>query len=182
MHKAKIGVIVNAGIGIFSSVFPWREVTIFSRSVSQKGIDDWFGFVVITTFVLIAILALLGKKDQHIQKGIPKMGILVLSGLTLLFCLFLEAAFAMQEFTSPAWGLHLALFMSVLTLVTPYIFRANGEMEMPTVKELKADIEESADIVEDKVEAIADKIEDVFDKDDEDEDDKKEDKKTPKEK
>ena len=187
MHKGRITVAVLAGIGMFASFLPWRSVTIngadFGLSfnmapVKQLGVDTWLGYVNITFFLVIAIMALAGKKQNMIAKGFPKMTILVVSGLAFVFTAFVLIAYALSNYDSAQFGVYLALIAALLTAATPYFFNADGSVDMPTVKEVMNDIEDSADIVEDKVEDIADKVEDKLGlDDDDDEKDKLEDKK-----
>lgn len=187
MHKGRISVAVMAGIGMFASLLPWRTVTIDGSEfgfnfnmepLTQYGIDTWLGYVNIILFLVIAVAALIGPKEKMIAKGFPKMTILVVSGLALLFSGFVIIAYALSKYDSAQIGVYLALVASLLTALTPYFFNADGSVDMPTVKEVIGDIEDSAEIVEDKVEDIADKVEDkIEDKLGlDDDDDKKEEK------
>lgn len=177
-------VVVLAGLGLVSSILPWREADIFGRTLRFKGIDDWQSYVAIALFVAAAALTMIGKKEAIIKKGIQKFGILIMSGLLVLFFLFLEGAWAMHDLYSPSYGLHLGLFASLGLMLAPFLFKADGSVSIPSVKEIVADVEDNAEVFEDQVEDIADKIEDkvedTFDKDDEQEDkaEKKEENKT----
>ena len=190
MHKGRITVAIMAGIGMFASFLPWRSVNIDTSeygfnfnfaNFKQLGVDTWLGYVNIALFLVIIIMALVGSKEKMIAKGFPKMTILVVSGLALLFTAFVLVAYALSTHDTALVGVYLALFGSILTAATPFFFNEDGTVDMPSVKEVIDDIEESADIVEDKVEDIADKVEDkIEDKlglDDDDKKDKSEDKK-----
>lgn len=187
MHKGRITVAIMAGMGMLASFLPWRSVSIDGAefgvnfnfgNFKQLGVDTWLGYLNIALFLVILIMALAGKKEKMIAKGFPKMTILVVSGLALLFSVFVLIVYAMSKYDSALIGVYLALVASLLTAATPYFFNADGSVDVPTVKEVMDDIEDSADIVEDKVEDIADKVEDkIEDKlglDDDDDDDKKE--------
>lgn len=192
MHKGRITVAIMAGIGMFASFLPWRSVEIDGSefgmnfnfgNFKQLGVDTWLGYVNIALFLVILIMAIVGSKQKMIAKGFPKMTILVVSGLALIFSAFVLVAFALSEYDTALVGVYLALFASIFTAATPYFFNADGTVDMPSVKEVMDDIEESAEIVEDKVEDIADKVEDkIEDKLGLDDDEKKEEKAKPEDK
>lgn len=175
--------IALGALGIISTFLPWRtvEIPFFGMKLNFKGIDHWPGYVAIIIMAIIVALAIMGKKEEGIGKGVPRMGVLILSGLGFLFGLFLIGAYMMNEFDSPAFGLYLFILASLGALVVPFIFKADGSVHMPSAKEIADDIEDNAEVFEDTVEDFADKIEDKieerFDKDDDDDDDKKEEEK-----
>lgn len=177
MHKGRISIAVLAAVGAFSAILPWRYVELpdlsfiglgsLAGGVNQLGIDLKLGYVTILLFAIIAILALVGNREKMVAQGFPKMGILVLSGLLSAYHLIVMIIFFINEYQSPSWGLYTAVIVSIVMMGLPYIFKSDGSVSIPSVKEVADDIEDSADIIEDKVEDIADKIEDRFDKDDE---------------
>ncbi|MCB9225377.1 MAG: hypothetical protein R2780_00445 [Crocinitomicaceae bacterium] len=179
MHKGRITIAVLAGIGVLCSIMPWRVIEIPYMGIPglgdnlngliQMGTDVKLGFVTITLFLVIGLLALVGKKDKMIAKGFPKMGVLIISGLLVLFHLIVAVAFTINDFQSPAWGLYLAAIVSLLTMGVPFLFKSDGSLTVPTSKEIEKEIEVNADIIEDQVEKIEAKIEDKFDKDKEEE-------------
>lgn len=186
MHKGRVTVAVMAGIGMFSSFLPWAFVTMngkefgFNKTFGtfrQLGVDSWLGYTNLVFFSIILVMALLGNKKNMIAKGFPKMSILVMSGLAFLLTIGVLIVFALSDYNDPLIGVYLAMAASLLTAATPYFFNADGSVDIPTVKEVIDDIEDSAEIVEDKVEDIADKVEDkIEDKLGIDDDDEKEEK------
>lgn len=174
MHKGRITIAIIAGIGVLTSILPWRVIEIPYMGIpglgenlnglSQQGIDVQLGFVTITFFLVIALLALVGKKDKMVAQGFPKMGILIISGLSAIFHLIVAVTYTLNDFQSPAWGLYLAVVISILSMGVPFLFKSDGSITVPTSKDIEHEIENSAEIIENKVEQIADKIEDRFDK------------------
>ena len=171
MHKGRITVAVIAGIGLLSTLFPWIEVwemgmergIVYDLGTRlEYGFQSWYGYLAMFFFMLIAAFALMGKKGNMIAKGIPKMAILVLSGLILLEGILILIIAGLSVTLSPQAGIYIMMIVSLCTAVAPYLFKADGTVEIPSVKEVIDDIEDSAEIVEDKAEAAADKIEDKY--------------------
>ncbi|MFT4602009.1 MAG: hypothetical protein ACI857_002195 [Arenicella sp.] len=185
MHKGRITVAVIAVIGMLSLVFPWVEISksgMESGFVFDFGMETWYGFqtwygdLASVLFLVIGLVSVLGKREKMIAKGFPKMTILVASGLLLLEGILILIVAAISLKITAEAGVYLMMIAALATAAAPYLFKSDGTVGVPTLKEVADDIEDSADIVEDKVEDIADKFEETFDKDDkDDDDDKKED-------
>jgi hypothetical protein len=189
MHKGRITVGGIAALGIIALLFPWVEVSksgMEAGFVFDFGMETWYGFqlwygqLAAGIFAVIALAAVIGKKENMIAKGFPKMTILVASGLLLLEGLLILVVAGMSDKITAEPGIYVLIFAAVLAAIAPYVFKADGTVHVPEIKDVMDDIEDSADIVEDKAEEIADKIEDKFDGDDDD-NDKEEKKEEPKE-
>ncbi|MEO9532304.1 MAG: hypothetical protein ABJG68_08765 [Crocinitomicaceae bacterium] len=195
MHKGRITLAILAGIGFLLIVFPWMEETVNGSKVGfpniagsevYYGFQTWYGQMASLLFAVIALFALIGKRDTMIAKGFPKMTVLATSGILFLegIVIFSITGFS-THFTAQA-GVYGILILALATAVAPYLFKADGTVHIPNVKDVVDDIEDSADIVEDKFEDISDKVEDkaegIMDKiedkfdgdDDKDEDQKNE--------
>jgi hypothetical protein len=176
MHKERIFVLLGALVGIVAAFLPWRYAFIFEFT----GTDFWGGKISIVVFAIIAILAIIGNRKGSIDKGAPKILLMSLSGLLILFFVVLIAMQMVNKYDSPGYGLYLSLLAAFETLLIPFFIKDSGEMAVPSVEEIKDEIEDNAEIfedqledvaekVEEKVEEIGDKIEDKFDKDEEEE-------------
>lgn len=191
MHKGRITIAIIAGIGFLLVLFPWMEETVtgsiiglhnISGTEVYYGFQTWYGQMAALLFVVIAIVALIGKKSTMIAKGFPKLAILVVSGIIFLegIVIFSISGFS-SHFTAQA-GVYGILILALATALAPYLFKADGTVHIPKVKDVIDDIEDSADIVEDKIEDITDRVEDtaenlsekIEDKFDGNKDDKKE--------
>ena len=177
MHKGRITVASISGLGILSLVFPWVEISnsgMHSGFVLDLGIEVsygfqlWYGQLAAAIFAIIAFAAILGKRENMIAKGFPKMTILVASGLLFFEGLLILIVAAMSTKLTAEAGTYVLMFAAVLAAIAPYLFKADGTVHVPEIKDVIDDIEDSADIVEDKAEEIADKIEDRFDGDEDD--------------
>ncbi|MEX1000544.1 MAG: hypothetical protein WDZ35_00365 [Crocinitomicaceae bacterium] len=181
MHKGRITLIVASIIGVFSIFLPWvvRDMSGLKSigidiekenitHVTQLGLDTNYIFVGLIGFALIALVSIMGDRSKMISKGIPKMSVLVISGLLSLFHLFLIIVLLLTKYESPTFGVYLAFSVSLIALIVPYLFKANGEFDIPSGKEISRDIEENVEVIEE----IADEAEDSIIGDDDEDDDK----------
>ena len=163
MHKGRLVLAILGGLGIISTFLPWITNTPdfskyglnFSASVTESGMDNnIIASINIICFIGIIAFSILGKRTQMVSKGIPKMGILMLSGLLLLGSLIFLLACGVSSELEAEIGLLIIPFLSITCVFIPYVFKSNGSVEIPTVKSVIDDIEESAEIVEDKAEIM----------------------------
>jgi hypothetical protein len=180
MHKGRITVAIIAGVGLLTLFFPWIEITDFSVDrgiVLNKttevyyGFQTWYGQLAGLLFAVIGILALVGKTDVMISKGFPKITILGACAVLLLEAITIFAICGFTKNYTVQAGVYGIIIVSLIAAIAPYLFKADGTVHLPKVKNVLDDIEESAEIVEDKIEDITEKIEDKFDGDDDDDKD-----------
>ena len=185
MHKGRITVAIIAAIGMLAAFFPWiqntPDLSVYGFNIqvdaqTSSGIQGVVGIISLILFAIVAGIALIGKKEKMISKGFPKMGILVISGLIFLGILIVLAACMVTSTLEAKFGVYLTLIISVLSALAPYLFKADGTVAVPTIKEVADDIEDSADIVEDEIEEITEKVEDKFEETFDNDDEKKEEK------
>lgn len=179
MHKGRITVAVIAGIGLLTMFFPWMEITDFNvdrgivlntQTDVYYGLQTWYGQLAGLLFAVIGIVAIAGKKGTMIAKGFPKITILGASAILLVEAVTIFSVCGFTKNYTVQAGVYGIIIVALAAAIAPYLFKADGTVHIPNVKDVMEDIEDSADIVEDKVEDITDKIEDKFDGDDKDDD------------
>lgn len=174
MHLEKVVILAGAIIGLVACFLPW--VGGDETGLSFRGTQFWWGWVCFVLFALLVGLPLAGKKNKPLPRGGVRIGILVLSSLSVLVILSLIIIMAIFPIGSAQIGAYIALSMSVLTLAFPFFVKDSGEVHVPSFEDIAEEIEDDAEVLEDQVEVIEDKveagwdkIEDRFDRDDESE-------------
>ena len=159
MHIERVLVLVGSVLGIGAVFLPWRHAFLFTF----KGYEAWPGWISIALFIVVAMMTVIGDREKPIDKGIPKVTVMAVSALLIIYFIVLISIQMVNRFDEPGIGLWISIFCAAATMIVPFFIKDSGEFAVPTVDEVKAEVEDNAEIFEDQAEDLADKIEDKFD-------------------
>jgi hypothetical protein len=175
MNKQRIIVLVAAGVGLLSCFMTWATVGVSFFSMSVNGVQSgWGGKIALLGFILAIVFALLGDRNQPIEKDKKKF-VMIGGIVALVMTLLAMVGMSFQEGSSMVTfgiGIYISLLAGIALTAMPFVIKDSGDFEMPTkdalvddLKEMKEDIvEDVKDVAHDVADKAKDLKEDVKDK------------------
>jgi cytochrome bd-type quinol oxidase subunit 2 len=175
MNKQRIIVLVAAGVGLLSCFMTWATVGVSFFSMSVNGVKSgWGGKIALLGFILAIVFALLGDRNQPIEKDKKKF-VMIGGIIALVMTLLAMVGMSFQEGSSMVTfgiGIYISLIAGIALSAMPFVIKDSGDFEMPTkdalvddLKEMKDDIvEDVKDVAHDVADKAKDLKEDVKDK------------------
>jgi len=170
MNKQRIIVLVAAGIGLLSCFMTWATVGVSIFNMSVNGVQSgWGGKIALLGFVLAIVFALLGDRNQPVEKDKKKF-VMIGGIVALVMTLLAMVGMSIQDGSSMVTfgiGIYMSLLMGIALTAIPFVIKDSGDFEMPTKDDLVDDLKEmKEDIVED-IKEVKDDVKDKFDGKDE---------------
>jgi len=157
MNKQRIIVLVAAGIGLLSCFMAWVTVNVIFFNKSASGIESWEGKLALIGFILAIIFALLGDRNNAIEKDKKKfvmIGGIVAFLMSIIAIIDVKAGDA-GSIASLGFGLYLSLLAGLTLTAIPFVIKDSGDFEMPTKDEFIDDLKEMKDDIVDDVKEVA---------------------------
>ncbi len=153
MNKQRIIVLVASGIGLLSCLMTWATASISVVNISMSGVKSgWGGKIAFLGFALAIVFALLGDRNQPIEKDKKKF--VMIAGI-IAFLITLLSMLGMSfgegsQYVTLGIGIYLSLLAGIVVTAIPFVVKDSGDFHVPTKDELVDDLKEmKEDIVED---------------------------------
>ena len=136
----------------------------------MSGIQTgWGGKIAFLGFALAIVFALLGDRNQPIEKNKKKF--VMIAGI-IAFVMTLLAMLGMSfregsQYVTFGIGIYLSFLAGAAVTAIPFVIKDSGDFHVPTKDELVDDIKEMKEDIVDDVKDVAHDVKDKFDGKDE---------------